>query len=75
MCTFTFWQFDLQSNEKEKERLSAELEQAQSLAHHTDDLKRAQQENGCNDDLKVGTDTRKLKFVTLQTNVNLTFPL
>ncbi|KAI4807519.1 hypothetical protein KUCAC02_027323 [Chaenocephalus aceratus] len=37
-------QVDLQSSEKEKERLSVELQKLQSLTHNTDDLKRENQE-------------------------------
>lgn len=66
MC-FTFWQFDLQSSEKEKEKLAAELQRLQSFAHNMDDVNRETQElcsrmsqqetrqNCQNDDLRVGT--------------------
>ncbi|XP_010769435.1 calcium-binding and coiled-coil domain-containing protein 2 isoform X2 [Notothenia coriiceps] len=37
-------QVDLQSNEKEKQRLSVELQKLQSLTHNMDDLKRENQE-------------------------------
>ncbi|XP_037610659.1 calcium-binding and coiled-coil domain-containing protein 2 isoform X3 [Sebastes umbrosus] len=37
-------QVDLQSSEKEKERLSVELQRSQTLAHNMDDMKRENQE-------------------------------
>ncbi|XP_040885486.1 calcium-binding and coiled-coil domain-containing protein 2 isoform X2 [Toxotes jaculatrix] len=37
-------QFDLQTSEKEKERLSAELQRLKSIAHNMDDVKRENQE-------------------------------
>lgn len=64
---FTFWQVDLQSGEKDKERLSAELQRLQSIGHNMDDVKRENQElcrrlsqqltlqNCPDDDLRVGT--------------------
>ena len=60
------WQVDLQSSEKEKERLSAELQRLQSLADGMDEVKKENQElcrrlsqqeteqNLPQDDLKVG---------------------
>ncbi|XP_042369872.1 tax1-binding protein 1 homolog B-like, partial [Plectropomus leopardus] len=62
-------QVDLQSSEKEKERLSAELQKLQSIAHNVDDVKRENQElcrrlsqqetvqNCPDDDLKVRCQT------------------
>lgn len=43
-CVFYLWQVDLQSSEKEKERLSAELQRLQSIAHNVDEVKRENQE-------------------------------
>lgn len=68
---FIFWQFDLRSSEKEKERLSAEVQRLQVLNHNMDDLKRQSQElcsrlsqqetqhNSENEDLRVGTKTKR----------------
>lgn len=59
---FSF-QFDFQSSEEEKEKLSAELQRLQSLAHNMDDVMRksqelcsrlSQQESSQSEDLKVG---------------------
>lgn len=67
---FIFWQFDLRSSEKEKERLSAEVQRLQVLTHNMDDMKRESQElcsrlsqqemqHNCeNDNLRVGTETK-----------------
>lgn len=66
-CVLYLWQVDLQSCEKEKKRISAELQRLQSLANSMDDVKRENQElcrrlsqqetlQSCpDDDLRVGT--------------------
>lgn len=67
MC-FTFRQVDLQSSEKEKEGLAAELQRLQSLTHNMDSMKRENQElcrrlsqqetlqsSDPSDDMRVGT--------------------
>ena len=65
-CELYLWQVDLQSSEKEKERLAAELQRLKSLTHNMDEVKRENQElckrlsqhetlqSAPNDDLKVG---------------------
>lgn len=68
---FAFSQVDLQSSEKEKERLSADVQRLQSLIHDMDNMKRENQDlsrrlslhetvqTGQDDDLKVRMNERK----------------
>lgn len=75
MC-FIFWQFDLRSSEKEKEKLSAEVQRLQVLTHDMDGMKRESQElcsrlsqqetqHNCeNADLRVGTKTKRSNLST-----------
>lgn len=80
-CVLHLWQVDLQSIEKEKGRISAELQRLQSLAHSIDDVKRENRElcrrlseqgapQTCpDDDLRV----KKEAEILLITNKDMTF--
>lgn len=67
-------QVDFQSSEDEKERLSAELQRLQSLAHNMDDVMRksqelcsrlSQKEGSQTEDLKVGGNDKDATFRAL----------